>query len=119
MQKLMTRACALVLLAIVVEVASSTLWSAADEHVKSISDEWCGFSIAAPEAWQRAPLSRYTVPGVIRCAWSGPNHASITVFLQEAGKAFSPRFLVDVSASAMKDKLVRRCQSARFGRSLA
>jgi len=72
---------------------------------KVISDEWCGFSIQRAEPWRRAPLRGYTAPGAIRCAWSGPNGASIVIFLQEPGAAISPRVMLNASVQAQKDKL--------------
>ena len=50
-------------------------------------------------------LGGYRVPGAIRCAWSGPNRASIVIFLQEPGVAVSPRVILDGSVKAEKGKL--------------
>src|SRR4051812_20013774 len=77
----------------------------AGKDAKTTSDEWCGFSVAVGEPWRRAPLRDFTVPGAIRCAWSGPKEASVVVFLQEPGSAVSPRALLDQSAAIQKDKL--------------
>ena len=79
--------------------------SSAETDGKMISDDWCGFSVSVAEPWQRAPLRGYTVPGAIRCGWSGPNGASVVIFLQEPGAAISPRVILDGSAKAQKDKL--------------
>lgn len=79
--------------------------SSAEGDDKAISDEWCGFSVSVAEPWQRAALSGYTAPGAIRCAWSGPNNASIVIFIQEPGVAVSPRVMLDGSVKAQKDKL--------------
>ena len=63
------------------------------------------FSLSVPEPWAKAPLDGYTVPGIARAVWSGPANALIVAFVQEPGSAFSPRFLVDESAKAMREKL--------------
>ena len=79
-------------------------WSAGEQG-KTTSDAWCGFSVDVAEPWQRAPLRGHTVPGVIRCAWSGLNNASIVIFLQEPGEAVSPRVMLDGSVKGLKDTL--------------
>ena len=58
-----------------------------------------------PDGWKAARLKDYSVPGVARAAWSGPRGASIVAFVQEPGQAVSPRFLVNESARAVKEKL--------------
>ena len=78
---------------------------AVEKDGKTISDEWCGFSISVAEPWQRAPLRGYAAPGAIRCAWSGPDGASVVIFLQEPGMAVSPRVMLDGSTKSMKDML--------------
>ncbi len=74
----------------------------AQTNGESIADAWCGFSVTVAEPWQRAPLRGYTVPGAIRCAWSGPNGSSVVIFLQEPGKAVNPRVMLDGSVKAQK-----------------
>ena len=100
-----TQFCYRVLLFSVIFLAWAAPGSSADGVVKTLSDEWCGFSISVTEPWQRAPLRGYTAPGALRCAWSGPNGASIVIFLQEPGAAISPRVILDGSIKAQKDKL--------------
>ena len=94
-----------VLLSSAILLAWAAPGSSAEGDGKTISDEWCGFSVSVAEPWQRAPLRGYTAPGAIRCAWSGPNGASIVIFLQEPGAAISPRVILDGSVKAQKDKL--------------
>jgi hypothetical protein len=69
------------------------------------TDDKFGFSLTVAEPWKSAPLQNYSVPGVVRAAWQGPKESSIAAFVQQPGKAFSPRLLLDLSAKAMKDKL--------------
>lgn len=63
------------------------------------------FSITVPQPWKPARLQDYAVPGVIRAAFSGADAASVVLFVQEPGKAFEPRFLVDESAKSIERQL--------------
>ena len=74
------------------------------------SDDKYDFTIEVSQPWRNAPLQGYTVPGVARAAYAGSRGASIVVFVQEPGKAFDPRFLVDESAKSMEKSLAQRCQ---------
>ena len=78
---------------------------AAEEDAERYTDKKFDFSLAVPESWKSARLQDYTVPGTARAAWSGKKNASIVAFVQEPGMAYSPRFLVDASAEAQKEKL--------------
>jgi len=87
-------------------VAVATLATAASADDKQeYTDGKYEFSLSVPAPWVNAPLEGYVVPGTARAVWSGPAHASIVAFVQEPGSAFNPRFLVDESAKAMRDKL--------------
>jgi hypothetical protein len=92
-----------VLLGFVAAIALSTI--AAADDAKKYVDEKFGFSLTAPQPWAESPLAQYTVPGTVRAAWSGKDGASLLAFMQEPGQAYSPRFLVDESAKAMREKL--------------
>ena len=85
---------------------------AAADVRKGYTDEKYRFSLTAPPPWTEAPLDDYTVPGVVRAAWSGTDEASIVVFVQEPGEAFSARCLVDESARSMKEKFDCTIQAA-------
>ena len=61
--------------------------------------------MTVPKPWTSAALANYSVPGVARAAWSSEKGASIVAFVQEPGKDYTPRFLVDASVSAMKAQL--------------
>jgi hypothetical protein len=91
------------LLGFVAAIALSTI--AAADDAKKYVDEKFGFSLTVPQPWVEAPLAQYKVPGTVRAAWSGKDNASLLAFVQEPGQAFSPRFLVDESAKAMREKL--------------
>ncbi len=69
------------------------------------SDDKYDFTIEVSQPWKNAPLQGYTVPGVARAAYAGSRGASIVVFVQEPGKAFDPRFLLDESAKSMEKSL--------------
>ena len=68
-------------------------------------DDRFHFSLEVTAPWTEAPLAGYAVPGTARAAWSGPESASIVAFVQEPGRAFTARFLVDVSVEAMKQAI--------------
>lgn len=68
-------------------------------------DDKFDFSVTVSQPWKNARLQDYSVPGVARTAYSRTAGASIVVFVQEPGKAFEPRFLVDESAKSMEKNL--------------
>jgi hypothetical protein len=69
------------------------------------SDDKYDFTVEASQPWTNAPLRGFTVPGVARVAYAGSKEVSIVVFVQEPGKAFDPRFLVDESAKSTEKNL--------------
>lgn len=77
----------------------------AQDAKNKYSDDKYNFAIEVSEPWKNAPLQGYTVPGVARAAYAGSKGASIVLFVQEPGKAFDPRFLVDESAKSMEKNL--------------
>ena len=77
----------------------------AQDAKNEYSDDKYNFAIEVSEPWKNAPLQGYSVPGVARAAYAGSNGASIVLFVQEPGKAFDPRFLVDESAKSMEKNL--------------
>ncbi len=76
-----------------------------DEKTQKYSDDKFDFSITVPTPWKSARLQDYAVPGVARVAYSGDKGASIVVFMQETGKDFTPRYLVDESAKGLENGL--------------
>lgn len=79
--------------------------SLAEEPAGKYVDDKYDFSIAVAKPWKNARLQDYTVPGVTRTAYSRPNGASFVLFVQEPGKDFEPRFLVDESANSIEKNL--------------
>lgn len=77
----------------------------AQDEKNKYSDDKYDFAIEVSEPWKNAPLQGYNVPGVARAAYVGSKGASIVLFVQEPGKAFHPRFLVDESAKSMEKNL--------------
>ncbi len=80
----------------------------AADDAGTYKDEKYQFTLKVAKPWTSAQLAGYTVPGVARAAWSGEKNSSIVVFVQEPGKDFSPRFLLDASAESMKAKLAAK-----------
>ena len=77
----------------------------ADEQDGKYSDAKYDFTVTVSKPWKSAQLKDYTVPGVSRAAYSRASGASIVFFVQEPGKDFEPRFLVDESAKSMEKSL--------------
>ena len=86
--------------------------AATDDDGQRYADERFGFSLTVAKPWAEAPLAGYVVPGVVRAAWSGPASASIVAFIQQPGKAYSPRFLVDESARSMREQFDGKIHAA-------
>ena len=74
---------------------------AADPAPGATADGWVGFSLTVGKPWGKAALNQYAVPGVARCAWSGPGAANVVVFIQEPGTAANPREMLDGSVKGM------------------
>lgn len=77
----------------------------AQEEPSEYTDSKYDFSITVPPDWKSARLQGYAVPGVARAAYTRPGGVSIVLFVQEPGRAFEPRFLVDESAKSMDKNL--------------
>jgi len=75
------------------------------EPIEKYVDDKFDFSITVTQPWKPAKLQDYSVPGVARAAFSGAEAASVVLFVQETGKAFEPRFLVDESAKSIETQL--------------
>lgn len=76
-----------------------------DQPSVKYTDDKYDFTITVAPAWKSAPLQGFAVPGVARAAYSGQGGASIVVFVQEPGKDYAPRFLVEESAKGMEQGL--------------
>lgn len=77
----------------------------AQEKPDEYTDSKYEFSITVPPDWKSARLQGYAVPGIARAAYARPDGVSIVLFVQEPGRAFEPRFLVDESAKSMDKNL--------------
>ena len=86
-------------------LAVSSDMSLAQEQDVKYTDSKYDFSVTVAKPWKSARLQDYTVPGVPRAAYSRTSSASIVLFVQEPGKDFEPRFLVDESAKSMENSL--------------
>lgn len=86
-------------------LAGATHAATPDEQDGKYRDSKYEFAVTVPQPWRNALLKDYTVPGVVRSAYSRASGASIVFFVQEPGKDFEPRFLVDESAKAMEKSL--------------
>ncbi len=86
----------------------SNLDATAQEQASRYTDSKYDFSITVAQSWKDGRLQDYAVPGVARVAYARPDGASIVVFMQEPGKDYAPRFLVDESAKSMEKNLAAK-----------
>jgi hypothetical protein len=77
----------------------------AAEDAQKHEDGDYDFSISVPAEWKKVGSDGFAVPGKLRAAFKGPGPSSIVVFVQEPGKAYDARFLVDASAEGLKNAL--------------
>jgi hypothetical protein len=82
----------------------------ADKISRTYVDEDYGFSLEAPEGWARANPAGISVPGEVCRAWSPKGTSTIIVFIQKPNKAFTPSFLLEQSAAAVKTGLSAQVQ---------
>ncbi len=86
------------------EAVAQEVDRAADKSYK-YSDDKFDFTIVVSPPWKSARLQDYTVPGVARAAFAGVSGSSIVVFVQEPGKDFTPRFILDASVKGIEEGL--------------
>jgi hypothetical protein len=72
---------------------------------KGIPPEQMGLAFSAPQGWQQGDPTKFTVPGKICCVWSPDNTSSVAVFVQNSGKAYNPRVLLNQSADGLQKSL--------------
>lgn len=72
---------------------------------KGIPPEQIGLAFAQPQGWQQGDPTKFTVPGNICCVWSPDNISSIAVFVQNSGKPYNPRTLLNQSAEGLQKSL--------------
>jgi hypothetical protein len=72
---------------------------------KGIPPEQIGLSFTPPQGWQQGDPTKLTLPGNICCVWSPDGTSSVAVFVQNSGKAYNPRVLLEQSAEALQKNL--------------
>jgi hypothetical protein len=70
-----------------------------------VAPEQIGLSFAPPQGWQQGDPTKFAVPGKICCVWSPDNASSIAVFVQNSGKPYNPRTLLNQSAEGLQKSL--------------
>jgi hypothetical protein len=70
-----------------------------------VAPEQIGLSFAPPQGWQQGDPTKFAVPGTICCVWSPDNASSIAVFVQNSGKPYNPRTLLNQSAEGLQKSL--------------
>lgn len=71
----------------------------------TLSPTQIGISFAAPQGWQQGDATKFSVPGSICCVWSPDNISSIALFVQNSGKPYNPRVLLEQSAEGLQKSL--------------
>jgi len=72
---------------------------------KGIPPEQIGLAFTPPQGWQQGDPTKFTVPGNICCVWSPDGTSSVAVFVQNSGKPYNPRTLLEQSAEALQKSL--------------
>jgi hypothetical protein len=72
---------------------------------KGIPPEQIGLSFAPPQGWQQGDPTTLTLPGSVCCVWSPDGTTSVSVFVQNSGKPYNPRVLLEQSAEALQKGL--------------
>ena len=70
-----------------------------------VAPEQIGLSFAPPQGWAQGDPTKFAVPGTICCVWSPDNASSIAVFVQNSGKPYNPRTLLNQSAEGLQKSL--------------
>jgi len=72
---------------------------------KGVPPEQIGLSFAPPQGWAQGDPTKFAVPGTICCVWSPDNVSSVAVFVQNSGKPYNPRTLLNQSAEGLQKSL--------------
>jgi hypothetical protein len=70
-----------------------------------VPPEQIGLSFAPPQGWAAGDPTKFAVPGTICCVWSPDNASSVAVFVQNSGKPYNPRVLLEQSAEGLQKSL--------------
>jgi hypothetical protein len=72
---------------------------------KGIPPEKIGLAFTPPQGWQQGDPTTLTLPGTACCVWSPDGTTSVSVFVQNSGKPYNPRVLLEQSAEALQKSL--------------
>jgi hypothetical protein len=72
---------------------------------KGVPPEQIGLSFTPPQGWVQGDPTKFAVPGTICCVWSPDNASSVAVFVQNSGKPYNPRILLEQSAEGLQKSL--------------
>jgi hypothetical protein len=72
---------------------------------KGLQPAQIGIAFTPPQGWQQGDPTKFAVPGSICCVWSPDNTSSIAAFVQNSGKPYNPRTLLEQSAEALHKSL--------------
>ena len=72
---------------------------------KGVPPEKIGLSFAPPQGWQQGDPTTLTLPGTVCCVWSPDGTTSVSVFVQNSGKPYNPRVLLEQTADALQKGL--------------
>lgn len=72
---------------------------------KGIPPEQIGLSFTPPQGWQQGDPTKLTLPGTVCCVWSPDGTTSVSIFVQNSGKPYNPRVLLEQSAEALEKGL--------------
>lgn len=72
---------------------------------KGVPPEQIGLAFTPPQGWAQGDPTKFAVPGTICCVWSPDNVSSVAVFVQNSGKPYNPRTLLNQSAEGLQKSL--------------
>jgi hypothetical protein len=72
---------------------------------KGVPPEKIGLSFAPPQGWAQGDPTTLTLPGTVCCVWSPDGTTSVSVFVQNSGKPYNPRVLLEQTADALQKGL--------------
>lgn len=70
-----------------------------------VPPEQMGLAFTPPQGWAQGDPTKFAVPGTICCVWSPDNASSVAVFVQNSGKPYNPRTLLEQSAEGLQKSL--------------
>src|SRR3954451_22501261 len=70
-----------------------------------VPPEQIGLSFAPPQGWAQGDPTKFAVPGTICCVFSPDSASSVAVFVQNSGKPYNPRTLLEQSAEGLQKSL--------------